>query len=90
MSCASLPDTDMCLAATFLRLASDARRLALHCQGTNPTGRGDQIELWTAPDGHSANQWLFADPYKLTRPDERIRLRFADKSWQISRSPLWI
>ncbi len=65
MSCASLPDTDMCLAATFLRLASDARRLALHCQGTNPTGRGDQIELWTAPDGHSANPVLVCRPLQV-------------------------
>jgi len=48
MSCASLPDTDLCLAATFLRLASDARRLALHCQGTNPICRSERIQPWTA------------------------------------------
>jgi hypothetical protein len=35
------------------------------------------------------DRW-FAEPYTPTRVDERIRLRFADKSWQISRSPLWI
>jgi hypothetical protein len=36
MSCASLPDTEPVLAATFLRLASDARRLSLRCQGNHP------------------------------------------------------
>src|SRR5579864_2433490 len=55
-----------------------------------PIRGGAQSQPWTAlPRPDLKTPRLFGEPYTLSRPDERMGLRFIEKSWRISRSPLW-